>query len=1327
MASVLFGFIDSLNEGLEGAVSTLETEVDGAIQQLDAGVDLDEVLEEIEQAGGDEAALLTAYRRLETLASGQAPAVLRGWVVEGRVVPAACTGLCRAGPLRRAAGPLAKVLNGMGGALEQTEATPEELRAYAEQLVRHTENGRAMLKLMQVDEPEAQAQSLALLRRVYPYKSSDLGRHLLSDPESIAALVQILQAAGGSPWTADVAEGSTEATLCAECVQFLRLITREDEHVRTILAFQDGVEALLAIVAQALGTLQSAESILLMSIAADVCACVQQLATHGAVVQKLMRENGQLSAVLKTLRCVTSVLAVAPAANKPGLEAIVVALMAAIAAFTDSAIAGSEAAVNAAALVQGTPLVEAICVESLPAVHLGHEVKVRMLDVLLATLAAADEGVLRFLVLAPSGAPVLDGLVAMLLEDSTPLPTRAALDRLLAAGLGRSAYVRNSLAQGLEVAGGAAEVTEAPEGAAPPDSPRKAPSSPKISRPPSALEAGRRLYAVLSGAAPRAGGGSPPSGWLADPPVWFAAHLLGHCLRGGGTEMRARLARAEGAGCESALSAALAPLAALARAWRSSDGRTGSEASLCAVLRLVAEWCERCPSAAHAFAGSPAYLPEMIALFEAVPQADGAGEVHMQGLAALLLGMCLLELSDKAPDGTAAGAALITSTRLMQLIAARIGVDRFTRAGEQLQRALAAAGSSGMLAIVQRYDAGFSAFAARHFQRVQEVMVQIWLSQGSAPSGADAASSLGAGSVGASARAGLAEDVAEHFKDLIKMQDKELRNLRAETKKLKEENEQLRKLTTDEDKTLLLWRVTSLTKHCEALQGQCDTLQAATSGFEAARLRERQAQRAQRRELERQLQALAVALDEAELRAAAAQERARTDSEASQEVAKAEVAKAETGKTAEEGEEEKEREERDRQCEERDKEREELLRALEAIHRGCPEARAFLAPLSHFAAPAVDQQVKTAEAEAEAQAEAMLTASAEAPDAVAKAAQEGERVAADMLGGAAVLKSGAEADEAVKKAAEAIARAARAGEQAADMLGSAPTAKSGVEAEDAAKEECSPQGPGTAQPDQAPEQQPHCHEEAQQLQSEAQSQAQRAAQSPQQAAGGGSAQQQPNSQPQLWHPQPQLGQQEQQQQQPEAALRHQLEQQQQAQGQPQLNSHLPPRQAEAEAQAEVQAQTRAQAEAQAWAQAQAQAQQHQQGYLGQSSLQAEQQGHHSPQVAQQAQLAQQQQQLLLQQQQQQQEVAREELQRQAALQQQQQQQQQHYEQLRQQSVLQQTAAQAQQQVTPPQPQPDPAHSQGLPQGWAAYRTVDGHLFFNNHFTGESRWERPVGD
>ncbi|CAE7241934.1 unnamed protein product [Symbiodinium natans] len=278
-------------------------------------------------------ALFQAYRRLEAgaadfvqdcaslrssssssvpmrvLARNQAATILHGWVVEDRVVPVVCAALCRVESAELAAAPLARTLNGMGRALDSTGTTKEEMASFHEQIVRRTENGKAMLKLLQATDLASRTESLALLRRVYPQTSKVLGRHLLSDPQSIAALMQILQEAGGSSW----ADAPEEAALCAECVHFLRLVTAEDGDVRMIIIFQDGAEALLAIATQALsaasGSSGSDAASAFLGLAGDACVCVQQLVGQGPVAQKYMREAGHLATVTRTLRCVFAALA----------------------------------------------------------------------------------------------------------------------------------------------------------------------------------------------------------------------------------------------------------------------------------------------------------------------------------------------------------------------------------------------------------------------------------------------------------------------------------------------------------------------------------------------------------------------------------------------------------------------------------------------------------------------------------------------------------------------------------------------------------------------------------------------------------------------------------------------------------------------------------------------------------------------------------------------------------------------------------------------------------------------------------------------------------
>ncbi|CAK0788234.1 unnamed protein product, partial [Prorocentrum cordatum] len=199
-----------------------------------------------------------------------------------------------------------------------------------------------MIKLLQIEDVDSQTQGLALLRRVYPHTSNVFASRL-SDPACISSLMLILQTSGGSPWALDCPADQDAiqgfAALCSECVHFLRLVTREHGDVRMIVTFQDGVEALLAIVAQALGAPACAACDAFFRIAADACACVRQLADHDAVARKYMREAGHLAGVMRTLRCAVGSLEAAPAA-RARLEELAVSLLDIIAVFVGQAPAG---------------------------------------------------------------------------------------------------------------------------------------------------------------------------------------------------------------------------------------------------------------------------------------------------------------------------------------------------------------------------------------------------------------------------------------------------------------------------------------------------------------------------------------------------------------------------------------------------------------------------------------------------------------------------------------------------------------------------------------------------------------------------------------------------------------------------------------------------------------------------------------------------------------------------------------------------------------------------------------------------------------------------
>ena len=138
-------------------------------------------------------------------------------------------------------------------------------------------------------------------------------------------------------------------------------VTAEGD-VRMIITLQDGAEALLAIATQALSVASTSSSLdsasALLSLAGNACVCVQQLVGQAPVAQKYMREAGQLTTLLRTLRCVFGALALQArgSAWTSGLHAAATVLLDTLAAFVIKA--GSEGAGNAKVMVQSAGLLE---------------------------------------------------------------------------------------------------------------------------------------------------------------------------------------------------------------------------------------------------------------------------------------------------------------------------------------------------------------------------------------------------------------------------------------------------------------------------------------------------------------------------------------------------------------------------------------------------------------------------------------------------------------------------------------------------------------------------------------------------------------------------------------------------------------------------------------------------------------------------------------------------------------------------------------------------------------------------------------------------------
>lgn len=447
MATSFFSFLEGIESAVDQAAQGIEKEVNDMVQNMDAEVDLEDILERLAAGKGHDDTIASAFKQLDLLAYDHPPQVLYNWILEDKVLPVACAALCRIDASARAVhsvGSCIRVLNRLWDALDQTKTSDDEVAHFAEQIVGHTENGRALLKAIQVEDPQAQVGGLVLIRRVYPYRRAVLSKNLLSDPEAIHALVGILQSVESSSWAA----GDTDAaTLCCECVGLLRLVTEEDGDVRMIVTFQDGTETLLTIVAHALSAAGGGQ--LPMEIACSAARCVLQLCQHGPTAMRYMRETGHLVSIAKTLRIATNIQRNTVEAAQQ-LEGLIVLTL----DIVDTFASGSggdpdpEATTNCNTLIQSGQALQIFCLEAIPAAHIRTETKLRLTKTLSLVLHHCGEQALKIMAADPAGgtpyAP-LPALVQLLLNPSTPLALQMTLDLLLEKIFARSHELQRNL------------------------------------------------------------------------------------------------------------------------------------------------------------------------------------------------------------------------------------------------------------------------------------------------------------------------------------------------------------------------------------------------------------------------------------------------------------------------------------------------------------------------------------------------------------------------------------------------------------------------------------------------------------------------------------------------------------------------------------------------------------------------------------------------------------------------------------------------------------------------------------------------------------------
>ncbi|CAJ1336904.1 unnamed protein product [Effrenium voratum] len=154
-------------------------------------------------------------------------------------------------------------------------------------------------------------------------------------------------------------------------------------------------------------------------------------------------------------------------------------------------------------------------------------------------------------------------------------------------------------------------------------------------------------------------------------------------------------------------------------------------------LKLLLFWLANCATVLANFAMSPVMVPLAMELTQL--SCGPFFSLQIQGLACSIMGTCIMESEADAAS-------------LMALISRRIGIETFQHKVESLWRSEALQRPPKQLGDFRWYSGHFRRFLRERQRSAQRRMVQLYVSEG----------------VGGT---GLSEDVAEHYKQLIRVQE----------------------------------------------------------------------------------------------------------------------------------------------------------------------------------------------------------------------------------------------------------------------------------------------------------------------------------------------------------------------------------------------------------------------------------------------------------------------------------------------------------------------------------------------------------------------------
>jgi len=258
----------------------------------------------------------------------------------------------------------------------------------------------------------------------------------------------------------------------------------------------------------------------------------------------------------------------------------------------------------------------------------------------------------------------------------------------------------------------------------------------------------------------------------------------------------------------------------------------------------------------------------------------------------------------------------------MSLVANRVGIEEFQHKVDRMFRNDVLQRPARPLTAFRWYNGRFRVFARDQHKAVQRRMVQLYVAEG-----------VGRGS--------MAEDVADQYKQLIRVQDEKFREVQKENEGLRAEVEAFMRRSLQASSAALVGKMDSLRMENEALHAEVAQLEQESTERSTRLEQELQRSRSYILELEQQRQSMAVGYEQVE----------RTSEALRAEVNSLKVAVA-VAKAAQPGTKDasreaitKEAEEARQRVEELKGERADLLDLLGCVIAACPEASKFVAPL----------------------------------------------------------------------------------------------------------------------------------------------------------------------------------------------------------------------------------------------------------------------------------------------------------------------------------------------------------------------------------------------